>query len=153
MNSKVKKICINGIIAAAYCALSYLFLPISFGPIQVRIAESLCLLCFFRREYSIGITIGCILANLYSAFTLTPLDLLFGTLASFVSCLLVSFSKHLGIAMLFPIIINPLLVGAEFIIIGTSNAYWWMVGMIMIGEATIIVISYILYLFIMKKDL
>ena len=147
----IRRIVKNAIVLALYVVLTFASFPVSFGILQFRVSELLVLLCFFNRDYVIGITLGCFLCN-FASGPLFPWDLLIGTSATLISCLLVSFSKHLGIAALFPIIINPLLVGAEFIIIGTSNAYWWMVGIIMIGEATIIVISYILYLIFMKKE-
>lgn len=149
----IRRIVKNAIVLALYVVLTFVSYPVSFGILQFRVSELLVLLCFFNRDYAIGITLGCLLSNLASPGAMMAWDLLFGTLGSLLSCLLVSFSKHLGVAMLFPIIINPLLVGAEFMIVGeTSASYWWIVGMIMIGEATIVVISYILYLFIMKKE-
>ncbi|MCQ2795913.1 MAG: QueT transporter family protein [Bacilli bacterium] len=149
----IRRIVKNAIVLALYVVLTFASYPVSFGILQFRVSELLVLLCFFNRDYVIGITLGCLLSNLGSPGPMMVWDLLFGTLASLLSCLAVSFSKHLGIAMLFPILINPLLVGAEFMIVGETNAsYWWIVGMIMIGEATIIVVSYILYLFIMKKE-
>lgn len=149
----IRRIVRNAIVLALYVILTFVSYPVSFGLLQFRVSELLVLLCFFNRDYVIGITLGCLLSNIASPGSMMLWDLLFGTLGSLLSCLLVSFSKHLGIAMLFPIIINPLLVGAEFKIVGeVSGSYWWIVGMIMAGEATVIVISYIFYLFIMKKE-
>ncbi|MCQ2795322.1 MAG: QueT transporter family protein [Bacilli bacterium] len=149
----IRRIVKNAIVLALYVVLTFASYPVSFGLLQFRVSELLVLLCFFNRDYVIGITLGCLLSNLGSPGPMMVWDLLFGTLGSLLSCLLVSFSKHLGIAALFPIIINPLLVAVGFKVTGElSGSYWWFVGMIMIGEATIIAISYILYLFIMKKE-
>lgn len=53
-----------GMIAAMYVALTLLFQPISFGPIQFRIAEALMLLPALTVDAIPGLFVGCLLANL-----------------------------------------------------------------------------------------
>ena len=38
--------------------------PLSYGAVQVRVAEALCLLPVFGAEYIAGVVLGCFLANL-----------------------------------------------------------------------------------------
>ena len=45
---RVLSITQGAVIAALYVALTLIFAPISFGPVQVRIAEALCILPMFR---------------------------------------------------------------------------------------------------------
>ena len=52
------------IIAAIYVVLIYIFNPISFGPVQVRIAEVLTVLPYFTVAAVPGVSIGCFLSNL-----------------------------------------------------------------------------------------
>ena len=52
-------------IAAIYVVLNVIFAPISYGPIQVRIAEALVILPFIDSSAIIGLFLGCILANIY----------------------------------------------------------------------------------------
>ena len=66
--SKTQKITRLAIIASLYVVLTIVFSFMSYGDIQVRIAEVLVLLCFFRKDYAIGLIIGCILSNLFSPF-------------------------------------------------------------------------------------
>ena len=48
MNSKETGFLVQGaLIAALYVALTMMFAPISFGPVQFRISEALCILPFF----------------------------------------------------------------------------------------------------------
>ena len=47
-------------------------------------AEALCLLPIFGPEYILGVTLGCALANLLGS---TMVDVVFGTLATFLACL------------------------------------------------------------------
>ena len=60
----VKKIVITGLVAAIYAALTLVIAPLSFGPIQFRISEIMVLLAFINPIYILGLTLGCLLANL-----------------------------------------------------------------------------------------
>ena len=73
-----------GIIAALYFALTIAAQAISFGPIQVRISEALCVLPFFTPAAIPGLFIGVVLANL-AGTPLGPYDILFGSLATLVA--------------------------------------------------------------------
>ena len=52
------------VIAAVYVVVCLALAPFSYGAVQVRVAEALCLLPVFGAEYIIGVTLGCLLANL-----------------------------------------------------------------------------------------
>ena len=107
-----KSIARNAIVAALYAVLTYAFFFISYGNLQVRISEFMVLLCFFNPNYIYGLTLGCIVANIYSpamsAFC-SPLDIVIGTLATFLSCVCISLSRRMLIASFFPAIFNGLL--------------------------------------------
>lgn len=86
MNTNAKKLCYAALIAALYTALSLLFLPISFGPIQCRISEMLTILPAFLSAGVMGVTIGCLLTNILGGAILP--DIIFGTLATFIGAVL-----------------------------------------------------------------
>ena len=67
-------------IAAIYVVLTYLFAPISFGEIQVRIAEALTILPLFTPAAIPGLFVGCLLGNIAGG-ALLP-DIVFGSLAT-----------------------------------------------------------------------
>ncbi len=149
-DSIVKTIAANGIVAAIYFLLTFFTSSFAFLGIQVRIAEALILLCFFRRDYTIGLTIGCAVANIISP--LGAWDVLFGSLATLASCLLVSFMKKLLIASIIPVVINAFVVGAELNLL-LQEPFWLNVGLVAIGEAiAVMIIGYVLFIILGKKS-
>ncbi len=76
----------GGIIAALYVTLTMVFEPISFGPLQVRIAELLTILPMFTPAAIPGLFIGCLLANLLGGAI--PWDIVFGSIATLIGAAL-----------------------------------------------------------------
>ncbi|MEE3482221.1 MAG: QueT transporter family protein [Lachnospiraceae bacterium] len=76
----------SAIIAAIYVALTLAFAPISFGAIQFRISEALCILPYFTFAGVPGVTLGCLLGNILGGAALP--DIIFGTLATFIGAVL-----------------------------------------------------------------
>lgn len=72
----------GALIAALYVALTLIFAPISFGPVQLRIAEALCILPLFTPAAVPGLFIGCFIANLLGGGIV--LDIVFGSLATLI---------------------------------------------------------------------
>ena len=70
-------------IAAVYTVLCLVLQPFSYGAVQVRVAEALCLLPVFGAEYIFGVVLGCFLANLLGS---TIVDVILGTLATLLAC-------------------------------------------------------------------
>ncbi len=81
----VMTICISGVIAALYVALTCLVGPFGNAVIQCRISEALCVLPFFTSAAIPGLTIGCFVANLLLGGMWQ--DVLFGTLATLLGAL------------------------------------------------------------------
>lgn len=149
-NDVVRSILRNGVVASVYFLLTYLLSAISFLGIQFRVAEILVLLCFFRRDYAIGLTIGCVIANLISP--MGAWDVLFGSIATLLSCLAISFCKHLFIATLFPVAFNAFIVGAELYFI-LELPFWINTLYVAIGEFVVIsVAGYIIFMIIGKRE-
>ena len=83
-NLSVRKLARCGMVAALYVVLCMALQPFSYGAVQVRVAEALCLLPVFGAEYIAGVVLGCFLANLLGS---TIVDVIFGTLATLLACL------------------------------------------------------------------
>ena len=89
-NSPVLTLVYGAAIAAIYVVLTMVFLPISFGPIQFRISELLCVLPaealtvlpFFTPAAIPGLFIGCLLANFLGGAA--ALDVIFGSIATLI---------------------------------------------------------------------
>ncbi len=107
----IKELVTFSLVTALYVALTLIFSGISFGGIQFRIAESLTLLCFYNKRYIYPLTLGCFIVNLFSPFMI--FDIIFGTIATFLSLFLMRYAKNIYIAALFPIFINAFIVGIE----------------------------------------
>ena len=111
------------VIAAVYMVLCLVLAPFSYGAIQVRIAEALCLLPVFGAEYIIGVTLGCFLANLFGS---TIIDVVFGTIATLLACLVTYRLRNVRIkglaipASLPPVLFNAVIVGIEITIFFTD---------------------------------
>jgi len=159
----VKIIAANGIIAGLYAAITIACGPLSYEFMQIRISELLNLLVFFNPSYTIGLTLGCLLANLFS--TVGPLDVIFGTLTTLVACLLMvaysRFVKNLFSAGFIPCILNavvvPLIIYLSTIntndpMVLTPGLFFTMFGWVFLGEfVAIILIGYPLFLIVSKK--
>ena len=72
-------------IAAIYVVLTYVFAPISFGEIQVRIAEALTILPLFTPAAVPGLFIGCLVGNIIGG-ALLP-DIVFGSIATLIGAI------------------------------------------------------------------
>ena len=79
---RVLRITQGAVIAALYVVLTLVFAPISFGPVQVRIAEALCILPMFTPAAIPGLFIGCLIANLIGGGIM--LDVIFGSIATLI---------------------------------------------------------------------
>ena len=111
------------IIAAVYAVLT-LILPIPpFTGIQVRLSEALTVLPFLFPAAAPGLVIGCFIANLFSPY---PLDLVVGTAATLIACILTQYMPNRYLAPLPPVLCNAFIVGAEiaWFETGFTSAFW-----------------------------
>ena len=81
-HSQVLRITQGAAIAALYVVLTMVFAPISFGPMQVRIAEMLMILPLFTSAAVPGLFVGCILGNLLGGAI--AIDVIFGSIATLI---------------------------------------------------------------------
>ena len=81
-NTKVMNLTQGAMIAACYVVLCLVFEPISYGGVQVRIAEALAILPLFTPAAIPGLFIGCIIANVIGGGIV--LDVVFGSIATLI---------------------------------------------------------------------
>ena len=72
-------------IAAIYVVLTFIFTPISFGEIQIRIAEALTILPVFTPAAIPGLFIGCLIGNILGGAILP--DIIFGSIATLIGAI------------------------------------------------------------------
>ena len=141
MPKTVRSITRAAVIAALYALLTMLLQPISYGPIQFRVSEALSILPLFFPESVIGLTVGCLIANVigYGIF-----DIVLGTLATFLAAiatyLVGRFIKNtaakLVLVELAPCLSNGLIIPAVLILSGVEiEGYFIEAAFIFLSEA------------------
>jgi uncharacterized membrane protein len=118
-------------IAALYVILTFLLFKFASGTIQFRLSECLTVLPILTPAAIPGLTIGCLLFNLFNPESLGPVDIVFGSLATLMAAVSTRWlSEKLKrikgpgkdlIALLPPVIINSMIVGTylTFLLTGT----------------------------------
>lgn len=81
--NKVQFMTQAAMIAAIYVVLCVVFQPISYGPIQTRIAEALTVLPFFTPAAIPGLFVGCLIANVLGGGII--LDVIAGSVATLIA--------------------------------------------------------------------
>lgn len=130
-NQNVRKLARCGLVAAVYVVLCLALAPLSYGAVQVRVAEALCLLPVFGAEYIVGVVLGCFLSNMLGS---TFVDVVLGTLATLLACLVTYRLRGVrwwGLAVpasLPPVVFNAVIVGIELTVLyadpGNSAPMW-----------------------------
>ena len=143
----VQEICLNAMIAATYAVLTIVISPLSYGPIQFRFSEILVLMCFFNKRYAVGLTLGCLIANIFSPTAM--LDIPFGTAATLLACLGIMFSKQLLVAICFPVVFNAFIIAWELSFFG--EPYWMSVLTIGLGELAVMFAGYIIFILLKRS--
>ena len=116
-NDLTKRLTRTAIIAAIYAVITVAIAPLSYMGVQFRISEILVLLAVFDPLYIGGLTLGCLIANLLGPNG--PMDVLFGTLATFISVYAIyltgkivkNYRAKLLIASIWPTLFNGLIIG------------------------------------------
>ena len=108
-DNKVTFLTQAAMIAAVYVVLCAVFAPISYGEIQVRVAEALVILPFFTPAAIPGLFVGWIIANLMGGSIL--LDVVLGSIATLIGAVgSYHLRSHRFLVLIPPIISNTLLV-------------------------------------------
>lgn len=163
MNKKIRHLTKAAVIAAVYTVLTLLSgaFGLAYGNVQFRISEAMCILPLFTSAAIPGLTVGCLISNIFS--TVNPVDMILGSLASCLAAVCTRKCRFLTVrgfpflSLLFPVLFNAVFIGAEiaffsgadaFIPVFTANAM--SVGA---GEAAVIyTLGTALFFFIRKND-
>ena len=106
----IRELALAALIAAVYAVLT-LALPIpQYSGVQLRAAEAMPVLPFLFPAATPGLFVGCFIANLFSPY---PLDILCGSAATLIACLLTQRMPNRWLAALPPVLCNAVIVGAE----------------------------------------
>lgn len=84
----------GALIGALYAALTLIAQPISFGLVQMRVSEAMCVLPYYSTAAVPGLFIGCLVANLVSGAPIW--DVIFGSLATLIAAFLTAKMRKWG---------------------------------------------------------
>lgn len=146
------------LIAAIYIVLVLIqiipipFANLTFGPVQLRLAEGLTLLPLVESAAIPGLFVGCLLANLvlapYSGFGLV--DIIGGSLVTLIAAYLTSKMKNKFTGMLPPVALNGLIVSI-WVSYFTRVPYLYTVLGIGLGELASVLIFGTVILYVYEK--
>jgi len=156
VSKHVKYISTAGLIAAVYALVSLVFMPISFGVYQVRLAEALTVLPFLTAAAIPGLYVGCVVANVIGGMgwldiVIGPLLTLAGAIAT--RTIRVQFGdtpKAMSLAPLPPVLFNAFGVSIYLApLLGFH--YWFAVQMIAIGQFIACYVIGLPFLILLRK--
>lgn len=115
---KIKSISRISLIAALYGVFTLSFANLSFGIFQFRISEILTILPVFIQDAITGLTVGCIISNIYGASTgLTCIwDIIIGSVSTLISAILTYKFRNISykglpiLSTIPPIVINAVII-------------------------------------------
>ncbi len=132
MKLSTRELVTVSVIGAVYAALT-LVNPLAYGPIQFRFSEVLCILPFFLPTSALGLTVGCVVANLIGPYG--ALDIIFGSLATLLAGLCtaaigskarkrgkIGWGACIGVCLM-PVVFNAPIVGAVIAYASTELAF------------------------------
>lgn len=136
-----RQIALSGIAAGLYVAVTVLTASFAYGSIQFRIADAMCLLVCIEPSLTVGLTLGCLIANLFS--TVSALDIIIGTAGTLLGCLLTVHIKKTWLLPIPTILSNAILVGAMLSwVLMPAGEFWQgfavMGGEVALGEAVVL---------------
>ncbi|MDO4983865.1 MAG: QueT transporter family protein [Eubacteriales bacterium] len=161
---KLRVLTIGAVTGALYAVLTLIAAPISYGPMQVRISEALCVLPFLLPQTAWGLFAGCFLANLMTG---NIFDIVFGSLATLAAGLITGLigkrsrsAAALICGCLSPVIINALVIGTLITrayegleIVGNFGVFAVNVLWLAVGEAAaVFLLGLPLLRILIKKD-
>ncbi|MBN2410748.1 QueT transporter family protein [candidate division KSB1 bacterium] len=122
------------IIGALYAALTLILAPVSYGPVQVRIAEALTVLPYFFPQAIPGLYLGCMAANIFGGYG--PIDIFGGSFLTLIAAFLTYWLRRFNkpwLAPLPPVVINAF--GVSLYLAWLADVpYWVTVGYIAVGQ-------------------
>lgn len=136
---KTQRLTVYALVCGMYVLLSFMFAEFSFGPLQFRPSELLNLLAFYHPGFVLPISLGCAISNFASPFGLV--DVVVGTLHTFLSLKAMTLVKKDWIAALFPALF-AFIIGLEiYFLTGAKISFFVITAQIMASELILGMIS------------
>ena len=131
-------LCLSAIIAALYAALTLGFQAISYGAVQFRVSEAMTLLPILFPQAIPGLTVGCLISNLFNPMGATIYDIVFGTLATFLAAMLTwRIRGSIWLRALPPVVCNAVIIGFVLTYAYGIDMLWMNMLTVGFGEAVV----------------
>ena len=151
-----REITLAAVIAALYAALVIVLAPISFGPIQLRVADCLIPLAALLGWPAIfGVSLGAFIGNAYFMSFTGPIDVIFGALANVIAATIIfRLRERLIVACLAGSVAIGAIVGGYLWIyfpppeIMGLNLPVWLAMMISVALSSLVAVSIIGYILV-----
>lgn len=128
-----KNLCLSALIAALYAALT-----LAFGAVQFRISEALTLLPVLFPQAVPGLTLGCLISNLFNPMGATVYDVVFGTLATLIAAVITwRMRASIWVRALPPVLCNAVIVGLVLTYAYGIDMLWMNMLTVGLGEAVV----------------
>ncbi|MBQ3053866.1 MAG: QueT transporter family protein [Clostridia bacterium] len=143
----MKKGTLRGITTASAISAIYVILTLfpgisvlSFGPLQARISEVLCVLPVFTPWAIPGLAVGCFVSNMLGSVGVA--DMIFGTLATLIASGASYYLRKypLGISLIPPVLFNGIIVGSMLTFVymnGSKTALIYNILTVSAGEMAV----------------
>lgn len=134
-NRKIHFIVYSALVAATYVMISLMFAPLSFGPVQLRISEALCVLPYFTPAAIPGLFVGCVISNCFASGMIWA-DIVFGSLATLMAAVFSYLLRRFKYLVPLPaVILNALVVPMVLKYgYGFDDALWVMMLTVGLGQ-------------------
>ena len=114
------------------------FQPISYGAVQFRISEALTLLPVLFPQAVPGLTLGCLISNLFNPMGATVYDVVFGTLATLIAAVITwRMRASIWVRALPPVLCNAIIVGLVLTYAYGIDMLWMNMLTVGLGEAVV----------------
>ena len=139
--TKVRLIVYAGLVAAAYAVITIALAPISFGPLQLRLAGLLKPLALVSPVIGLGLAVGVALANITSPFG--PWDFVAMPIVSYGAALIAyRLRSRPWLAMVVQAALVAVGVALFPLYLGGGIPMWPTVALVFASEATLYLIGY-----------
>ena len=136
MDTNTSRLVKGAAVAAIYAVLT-MMLP-AYTSFQFRISEIMTLLAYYNPFYILPLTLGCAISNIVSPFGI--IDVIFGSLASFLATTAMSKTRNMYLASIWPAI-SSIIIGLEILMFSAEPInFLVVVGQIMISELIVVTI-------------
>ena len=135
-NLTTRRLAVSGMIGAAYAVMAIFgsIFGLTFGPIQFRFSEALCVTPFLFPEAVGGLFVGCLIANIFNPSP-SIFDIVFGSLTTLLAAYGTYKLRNKPIlAAACPVVANGLIVGTMVWALSHEFPLLIQIGLIALGE-------------------